>query len=130
MARLMKIYSFAKKYWQALAGFAVAVIALFSFRQKEDPKEVLENERESNKKEIDVIKKTDEILKNKTAKAEYLYKKALKEIEARHAELEKDLTENVRDEVKRIIEVHKEDPTEVTRRISELTGFIVHVEED
>lgn len=130
MTGLTKIYEFAKKYWQVLVGFAIAVITLLSFRQKEDPKEILENERESNKKEIDAIKKSEEILKNKTAKAEYLYKKTLEEIETRHTENQKDLTENMRNEVKRIIETHKEDPTEVTRRISELTGFTVHVEED
>ena len=126
----IKLCNYAKKYWQILLGFAVAIVSLLAFRRKKDPKEVLENERESNKKELDAIKNSEEILKNKAAKAEYLYEKTLKEIESRHKESQKDLTENMRNEAKRIIENHKEDPTEVTRRLSELTGFTIHVEEE
>jgi len=130
MEFLLKCCSFIKKYWQLFLGFIVAIITIFAFRKEEDPQEILENERESNKKELDAIKNSEEILKNKTADAEYLYKKTLVEIEKRHEEDQKDLTQNMRIEVKRIVETHKENPEEITRRISELTGFTIHVEED
>tara|TARA_Y100000592_G_C5451174_1_gene308799 strand:- start:821 stop:1204 length:384 start_codon:yes stop_codon:yes gene_type:complete len=122
-------WEYIKKYWQILVGFAIAIITVFAFRKKADPAEILENANESHEKEIDAIKKSEELLKNKSEKAEYIYKKALEEIEERHEEGQEALSKNMRKEVKRIIEDHEEDPREITRRISELTGFTVHVED-
>lgn len=122
-------WEYIKKYWQILVGFAIAIITVFAFRKKADPAEILENANESHEKEIDAIKKSEELLKNKSEKAEYIYKKALEEIEERHEEGQEALSKNMRKEVKRIIEDHEEDPGEITRRISELTGFTVHVED-
>ena len=122
-------WEYIKKYWQILVGFVIAIITVFAFRKKADPAEILENANESHEKEIDAIKKSEELLKNKSEKAEYIYKKALEEIEERHEEGQEALSKNMRKEVKRIIEDHEEDPREITRRISELTGFTVHVED-
>ena len=130
MMWLTNVWDCIKKYWQIFLGFFAAIVAMVLLRQKEDPAEILENANEAHKKEIDAIKKSEELLKNKSAKAEYLYQKTLKEIEERHQKGQEVLSENMREEVKRIIEDHKEDPTEITRRISALTGFVVHVEDD
>ena len=105
------------------------VIALLAFRKKADPDEILHNANESHEKEIEAINKSEELLKNKSEKAEYIYKKALEEIEERHEKGQEALSKNMRKEVKRIIEDHEEDPGEITRRISELTGFTIHVED-
>jgi molecular chaperone DnaK (HSP70) len=126
----IKAWSFIKRYWQAIAGFLVALITVFAFRKKPDADEILENEKLSNQKELEAIAKSEEILKNKSDKAEYLYKKALKEIEDRSKEQQKELSDNMKKEVERIIKEHQEDPSELTERISQLTGFVVHVEED
>ena len=126
----IKVWGFIKKYWQAIAGFLIALITVFAFRKKPGADEILENEKESNKKELEAIAKSEEILKNKSDKAEYLYKKALKEIEVKHKEDQKELSDNMKKEVERIIKEHQENPSELSERISQLTGFVVHVEED
>ncbi len=130
MLWLTKTWDCVKKYWQIFLGFFAAIVAMILLRQKEDPAEILENANEAHKKELDAIKKSEEFLKNKSAKAEYLYQKTLKEIEEKHQKGQEALSENMREEVKRIIEDHKEDPVEITHRISALTGFVVHVEDD
>ena len=119
-----------KKYWKILFGIVLAVLGMFAFRKKPDVEAVLNNERESNQKELDAIESANELLKNKTRDAEYLYKKTVEEIEKKYSEEQSVMSEEVRDKVKRIIDEHKEDPTEITRRISELTGYEIYVEED
>ena len=57
-------WEYIKKYWQILVGFAIAIITVFAFRKKADPAEILENANESHEKEIDAIKKSEELLKN------------------------------------------------------------------
>lgn len=133
MIKLMwfvKFWEWIKKYWQICLGFFAAIVTMFLLRKKEDPAEILENAKDANKKELDAIKRSDELLKNKSAKAEYLYQKTLKEIEDKHQKGQEALSEDMRKEVKHIIKNHEEDPSEITRRISELTGFVVHVEDD
>jgi flagellar biosynthesis/type III secretory pathway M-ring protein FliF/YscJ len=124
------VWSWIKKYWQILAGFLIAFATMFAFRRKPDTQEIIENQTEAHKKEIKIIKDSEEILKNKVTDAEYIYEKTLKQIEKRHLEEEKELSETLRSEVKHIIETHKEEPAELTRRISKLTGFEIYVEED
>ena len=124
------VWSWIKKYWQILAGFLIAFATMFAFRRKPDTQEIIENQTDAHKKEIKTIKDSEEILKNKVTDAEYIYEKTLKQIEKRHLEEEKELSETLRSEVKHIIETHKEEPAELTRRISKLTGFEIYVEED
>lgn len=126
---MLKAWEYIKKYWQILVGFVAAIILVLTFRKKADPNEILENANETHKKEIDAIKNSEEILKNKSEKAEYIYKKALEEIEEKHVKNQEALSSDMRKEVKRIIKDHEEDPGEITRRISELTGFTIHVED-
>ena len=59
-------WEYIKKYWQVLVGFVVAIITVFAFRKKADPAEILEHANESHEKEIDAIKKSEELLKNKS----------------------------------------------------------------
>jgi len=125
-----KMWDFIKKYWQFFAGLVVALLGMLAFRNQSDGLEVLENEKESNQKEIDAIKKSEEILKNKSKDALYLYEKTVREVEKKFEEDSRALSEDTKRKVRRIIEDTKEDPTELTSRISKLTGYEIYVEED
>ena len=125
-----KLWGFVKKYWQFFAGFIAAILSMLAFRNRSDGLEVLENEKESNQKEIEAIKKSEEILKNKSKDALYLYEKTIREVEKKFDEDSKALSEDTKRKVRRIIEDTKEDPTELTSRISKLTGYEIYVEED
>ena len=63
-----KTWDVVKEYWQFFAGLAVAVLGMLAFRGRPDGTVVLENEKEANQKELEVIKESEEILKNKDMK--------------------------------------------------------------
>ena len=125
-----KAWEFIKKYWQFFMGFLMAILGVLAFRGRSNGIEVLENEKEANQKEIDAIKRAEEILKNKTRDALYIYERTVREVEKKFEEDNQTLSEDMRNEVRRIIEDAKEDPSEITSRISKLTGYEIYVEED
>ena len=108
----------------------MAILGVLAFRGRSNGIEVLENEKEANQKEIDAIKRAEEILKNKTRDALYIYERTVREVEKKFEEDNQTLSEDMRNEVRRIIEDAKEDPSEITSRISKLTGYEIYVEED
>ena len=119
-----------KHYWKVLLGIAMAILGMLAFRKKPDAESILRNEKESHQKELIAIENANELLKNKTSDAEYLYKKTFAAIEKKYKEKQEDMSENIRAEVERIIEENKENPSEITQRISELTGYEIYDEED
>ena len=127
---MISFWETLKKYWQVVAGVAIAVLGMLALRRRKDPTEILENQREAHQKELEAIKKSEQILENKSKEAEYIYNRAIKEIEKNHEEKQQALTENMKKQVKRIVEENKENPSEITNRISELTGYTVYVEKE
>lgn len=125
-----KSWEVIKKYWQFFAGLGVAILGMIAFRGRGNDAIVLENEKEANQKELEAIKASEEILKNKTKDALYLYEKTVQEIEKKFEEDNQTMSEDVKSEVRRIIRDAKENPTELTSRISKLTGYEIYVEED
>lgn len=125
-----KSWEIIKKYWQFFAGLGVAILGMMAFRGRSNEAAVLENEKEANQKELEAIKESEEILKNKTKDALYLYEKTVQEVEKKFKEDNQIMSEDVKKEVRRIIRDAKENPAELTSRISKLTGYEIYVEED
>ena len=119
-----------KKYWQFFAGLGIAILGMIALRGKSDETVVLENEKEANQKELEVIEESEEILKNKTKDALYIYEKTVQEVEKKFKEDNQTMSEDVKKEVRRIIRDTQKNPSELTSRISKLTGYEIYVEED
>lgn len=119
-----------KKYWQVILGFAAAIITVLAFRKQKDPAVLIENQQEAHDKELEAIKKSEKILKNKSQQAEYIYNKTLEEIEKKHSESSDALTSDMKRQMKKIVEENENDPDTITQRLSELTGFVIHVDEE
>ena len=125
-----KMWSFISKNWKFFLGFVVAVLGSLAFREKGDARTVLQNEKDAAEKEKEAIEKSEQLLKNKSKDAQYLYEKTVREVEKKFIEDNKKLSEDVKQKVQDIVERSEEDPTEITSRISELTGYEIYVEED
>ena len=125
-----KIGSFIKEHWKFFLGFFAAILGAMAFREKGDTHSVLQNEKDSAEKEKEAIEKSEQLLKNKSKDAQYLYEKTVREVEKKFIEDNKKLSEDVKQKVQDIVERSEEDPTEITSRISELTGYEIYVEED
>jgi len=120
---LKKVAAWCKKYWQILVGASIPIVIWLLTRDSSEVDKVLENARENHKKEIDMINNShnEEIEKRDAAQQKYF--QIIKSIEKKYKEDQKDLDVAKQKEIKRILDQHKDNPDEITRRISELTGF-------
>jgi hypothetical protein len=125
---LKKFWSWCKKYWQLFVGAAIPVLIWIFTRKSDNLDEVLERVREDHKKEIDVIDKAhaQEVAARDAALKKY--SEVMVEVEKKYEEAQKALSEKKRKEIKKVIEGNIEDPNEITKRLSEITGFDIHVD--
>ena len=125
-AFIKKAVAWCKKYWQILAGAAVPIILMLVFRKKGDLEKVLNRVRDDYEKEINVIN----IAQNKEIEdreaARKLYTESIKQIEKRYTESQKTLDRKKKKEIEKIILENANNPDEITRRISEITGFEIY----
>jgi Fe2+ transport system protein B len=120
-----KAWAWCKKYWQLLVGIAIPILAMIIFRRSGDISKVLQTASDSHQKEVDAIDKSykEEIRKREEALRKYEETIAL--IEEKYKEENKTLEGKKKKEIKKILERSEEDPEEITRRISEITGFSI-----
>jgi len=120
-----KAWAWCKKYWQLLVGIAIPILAMIIFRRSGDISKVLQTASDSHQKEVDAIDKSykEEIRKREEALRKYEETIAL--IEEKYKEENKTLERKKKKEIKKILERSEEDPEEITRRISEITGFSI-----
>ena len=117
---LKKVLAWCKKYWQLLVGAAIPILAMIVFRRSGDISKILDSARESHEKEIDAIDKSykDEIRKREEALKKY--EETISLIEEKYRKENKILEDK-----KKLLDKNSEDPEEITRRISEITGFSI-----
>jgi uncharacterized membrane protein len=127
---LAMIKNCIKKYWRIFLGMLVAIVGMCLFRKKADVNAIFKNERDAKQKEIDIINSANKAFHEKTKNEEILYNNTIREIEKKYKESQKALSDDTLVKVKDIIDKNKENPTEITRRISELTGYDIYVEKD
>tara|TARA_B100000214_G_scaffold323953_2_gene260673 strand:+ start:397 stop:801 length:405 start_codon:yes stop_codon:yes gene_type:complete len=118
-----KVLALCKKYWQILAGAAIPIVIFILTRKSENISKVLERAREDHKKELDIINESHkiEIQKRKDAQAEYFL--TIQEIEKKYEDRSEELDSRKKQQIERLIEKGNDDPGELARKISEITGF-------
>ena len=117
------VFSLCKKYWQIIVGFIAAIFLYIVTRKTPDPREVLKKSNEAHQKEVDALKSAHEV--ERAARDEALSRRdeAMAAIEKAFNNAEKELTEEKRREVKKIIKENDNDPDAITEKLSEITGF-------
>lgn len=120
-----KAFAWCKKYWQLLVGVAIPILVMLIFRRSADVSKLLETARDSHKKEVDAINKSyeDEIKKREEALKKY--EETISQIEEKYKKENKTLESKKKKEIKKLIEKSEQDPDEITRKISEMTGFTI-----
>lgn len=116
-------FSLCKKYWQIVVGFVAAIFLYVLTRKTPDPREVLEKSNEAHQKEVDALKSAHEA--ERAARDEALRRRdeSMAAVEKAFHDAEKELTEEKRKEVQKIIKENDRDPDAITEKLSELTGF-------
>jgi CII-binding regulator of phage lambda lysogenization HflD len=123
-----KAWTWIKKYWQLFVGMLIPILVWIFTRRPPDLSKVLDRVREDHQKELEVINRTHREELEKRDAAVKRYTDTMAEVERKFSESQKTLTEKKKREVEKILKDHGDDPDEITRRLSEATGFQIHVE--
>jgi hypothetical protein len=123
-----KAWAWCKKYWQIFVGMAIPLVVWILSRNSKGFGEILEKTNEAHRKEVEAIDRAhaEEIQKREAALENH--KRAMTEVEKKYQDANKELTSKKRREVERVIKNNADDPDEITRRLSEITGFDLHEE--
>ena len=122
-----KVFAWCKKYWQILVGAAIPILVMLIFRNKDSLSKVLKAANDSHEKEIDAINKSHEKEIQDRQAAQARYNIAIKEIEKRFSSKSENLDSKKRKEIKRLLSDSSKSQDEITKRLSEITGFDIHV---
>lgn len=119
------VWAWCVRYWQFLAGLCVAAVAflLFRRRQKDPDPELVDSTIESHKREVAAIDESHRIetsaIDAARARRDAQVDRIVKEHEAQMSELDN----TKRERIEQIVAEHGDNPEEITRRISALTGI-------
>jgi len=120
-----KFLAWCKKNWQLLVGISIPLILSVVFKRKQSNSEIIQRVKDDYQKEINVINeaRTTEI----AAKEEALkkHRDRLEEIEKEYQEKFAELGSKKKKKIEVLLKNYDKDPEEITRKISELTGFKV-----
>ena len=121
-----KFWAWCKRNWKFIVGLAIPVVVWLLTRRSFNHTEVMDRIQEDYKKEINVIEESHKIEKEKKQLANEKYISTIKEIEENFTQEQKKLSSAKKKEIKKIIEENIDDPDEITKRLSAITGFEIH----
>ena len=121
-----KAWAWCKKYWQLLLGAAIPVVIYLLSRNSDHLDKVLDRVREDHEKELDIINRSHEQELKARDEAVKRYQESLADVERQHAEAEVELDDRKRKQIEKILKENADNPEEITRRISQLTGIEIH----
>ena len=124
-----RVFALCKKYWQILVGAAIPILIFIVFRQKDSLKKVLDEANKNHEKEIDAINKSHEKEIHDREIARKRYDATIREIESRYSQESETLDKKKRKEIDKLLADTTKSSEEVTKRLSEITGFDIHVSE-
>ena len=116
---LKKTWIWLKNYWYwPLIAILIVVFSMSKSSLKSKMWDLMAKQKENYKKEIDLIKDTQEGLSSKKKEIVIEHEKNLDEIEKKHEEKVEEIKQEKRKEVTVLIEEYKEDPDELAKRVA------------
>lgn len=126
---LKKSWLWIKNHWEIVLGVIAVIFVYLTQRAKVSSMlKVLENSKKLHEEEVNVLNEIHEKEKADLKKAEDRMIETMKRVEEEYEKSNKALDSKKKSEIESLIKKNKNDPDEITRRISELTGFEIYVE--
>ena len=116
-----KAWVWLKHYWY-FPIIVILIVLLFFTRSKVAGKlfDLMSRQRDSYKKEVDLLKEVSDDRKEKTEKILEEHKEALQEIEKSHEVKVKELEEKKQAEVAEVVEEFKDRPDDLAKEIAKI----------
>ncbi len=125
---LLRVWEWCKKYWKFIVGALIPVglwLVTKLFSRKEASDEVLENTIDAHREEVNVIETSHEIETAGVQAANEKHDRTVAQIKSEHEAAQIQLDSEKEARIDEIVKEHGDDPEEITRRISALTGIRV-----
>ena len=121
--RLKYIWGWCKANWKFLLGLAIPIVIAVIFRKGPSLHKLFKAARTAHDSELETLRRSheEEIAAREAALENY--KSTLAEVERRAAEENQELDSKKRKEIEKLLKNKDTDPEEITRRLSEITGF-------
>lgn len=114
-----KVWAWTKHHWQLLVIILGVAVAFFIGRRSNDGLvKLMENQKESYEKEINLIKEVSEEKEAKKEQAVENHKKKLEEIEKQHDSELEDLKKEKQKEIEETTENYKDTPDALAKRVA------------
>jgi len=126
---LKKSWIWIKAHWELVLGVFLVIFVYATQRAKTSSmSKVLENSRKLHEEETKSLQEIHEKEKEDLKKAEDRMIETMKRVEEEYEKSNKELDDKKKKEIESLVKKNKKDPDEITRKLSELTGFEIHVE--
>lgn len=125
---LLKFWEWCKKHWKFIVGALIPIglwLIAKLFSRKEAVEEVLENTNEAHRQEIRVLEAAHDIEALGTKAAQEKHDRTVEKIKAEHDAAQISLDSEKEARINEIVREHGDNPDEITRKISALTGIRV-----
>lgn len=121
-----KLWAFTKKYWQLLLLVLAVPFGVLLFRRRENSFiEDYKKLQSSHDEELKKIEEAHAIERKKHEENVKLLEKTLETIQQKYDEQKKALDEKKKLEIKEIVSQYGNDPVELAKKLSEVTGFTI-----
>ena len=127
MLTLRKSWAWIKKNWQLFVGMAVPVVFFLITRRPPNLSKVLERTREDYEKELEALEKAHQQEIELREQAQRRAIEVMLKVEETYRSAQKELDGKKRKEIEKLLSTD-ESPDEITKRLSEITGFKIHVD--
>lgn len=125
---LLKFWEWCKKHWKFIVGALIPIglwLVAKLFSRKAAVEEVLENTNEAHRQEIRVLETAHDIEAAGTREAQEKHDRTVEKIKAEHDAAQISLDSEKEARINEIVREHGDNPDEITRKISALTGIRV-----
>ena len=121
---LAKIWSWIKSYWYVPLGFVIFGVLWYLTKSSDlSPWEMLQKARDNHRRQVEDIEKINKEKDEKIAAEEKKLKTQLEVIEKKANEEMKNLDDDKKARVEKLLKKNKDNPAALAKRLSELTGL-------
>ncbi len=125
-----KVLKTAKKYWQYIALFFVGIFGFIIFRKKDVPHDDQKDSRDSKNDQLNQIDSIRKDERDQHDAVDRTLEEGLKAVEEQYEQQKQELTQKKKEEIKNVLETHRNDPVGLAKKLSEVTGFKIIMPEE